>query len=70
VSIDERTRVPDEKLEALTWTREQGYDAVMEMILVPRCTCFTEGDCLRRATRKLLQELIGFDKMCYDKTVA
>ena len=66
-SIDERTRVPDEKQEALIWTREQGYDAVMEMILVPRCTCLTEGDCLRRATRKLLQELIGFDKMCCDK---
>jgi len=26
-SIDKRTRVPDEKQEALIWTREQGYDA-------------------------------------------
>ena len=40
-------------------TRTLGYDALMEMILVPRCTRFAEGDCLRGQLRKLLQELVA-----------
>jgi len=72
-SIDERTRVPDKSAGREFRSMEsfgQGQRAMllMEMVLVPRRTCFTEGDCLTRATRKLLQGLVGFDTMCCDKT--